>query len=281
MSRLSVKRNGRCSGERFSGIAPREEKQMKTLLCTGAFLTVLACGSAARASFYTESLIYTGPPEFDEVYQYSETGPTYVNADAFGKDAEAHAEYWSVGGRLSNTWDDAYQGWMYGFSDIEKEFEVTEAGPASISFSWTGSLQVVGDSAYDGDYYLYASAGLEDYTLAANDDVYWYEELSAGGTLNVSESTTYTYDFDAADIGSRFSIGLIFDTQVSLAGGAISMPVGDTIEFYSNFYDSLKITGISGGIQSTDDGPSIPEPTSLGLLGAVLAAAFGMRSRRG
>ena len=262
----------------FPTIDQKGEGLMKRQLCFCVALLILACGGNAQGGFYTESLIYTGPPEFEEVYQYSETGPTYVDAGAYGKDAEAHAEYWSVGGRLTNTWDNDYQGWIYIFSDIEKQFEVTAPGPASISFTWDGLLQVVGDPAYDGEYNLYASAGIEDYTLSANADVYWYEELDAAGTLPVSESTTFTYDFSAADVGDLFSIGLVFDSMVSLAGGEFAMAPSDTLGFTSSFYNSLKITGISGGIQSTDNGPEIPEPAALSLL-LIGGAAVLLRRR--
>jgi hypothetical protein len=253
---------------------------MKQLLYSGVLLSMLVCGPSAWANFYTESLIYTGPPEFEEMYEYSETGPTYVSASAFGKDAEAHAEYWSVGGRLTNSWDNTYQGWIYIFSDIEKVFEVTAPGPAAITFSWTGALEVVGDPAYDGAYNLYASASLEDYTLPANDDVYWYHDLESPGTLPVSESTTFTYDFTAGDVGSLFSVGLVFDSMVSLNVGSISMDPSDSLEFSSSFYDSLKIEGISGGIQAIDNGPNVPEPSTLGLLCSALIAAVGVRKTR-
>lgn len=248
------------------------------LLC--ALLSMLAFGQNARAVFYTESLIYTGPPEYEEVYQYSEAGPTYVNASAYGKDAEANAEWWSTGGRFSKTWDNADQGWIYVFSDIEKVFEVTAAGPATISFAWNGSLEVIGNSVYDGDYNIYASGGLDDFTLGANADVYWYYDMESPGTLPVSETTTFTYDFAPGDVGHLFSVDLVFDTMVSLNGGSISMGAGETLEFASNFYDSLQITNITGGIQTHDNGPDVPEPSTALLLCAAATAATGIRTRK-
>lgn len=110
---------------------------------------------------------------------------------------------------------------------------------------------------------------------SANDDVYRYHELAATGTPPVSESATFTCDFDETEVGNLFSIDLILDIGVGLASGSFSMAPGDSIEFNSSFYDILKIDNISGEYKRLTPAPvSAPLETPI-----VMGTSIWMTTR--
>lgn len=258
---------------------------MKKLIYFNVYISIFFWIGSAWAIHYMESLIYTGPPEYGEVYDYSENSPTYVSWTGDGRDLKAHADWWTLGGRLDSIWDNTYQGWTYVFSDMEKEFEVTAAGSASITFSWYGLLEVIGNSAHDEAYYLYANASIEDTTRKINPDEYWYYELVAVGKMNISENATFNYIFDEQDVGDIFKISLVFDTQVSIypyGSDDIIFADGESLEFTSSFYNGLKIDSITGGIAAADEGgplPAVPLPSAAWLLGSGVIGIVGIRRK--
>jgi hypothetical protein len=260
-----------------------QENGMRRYLLIAASLSILICSGNTWASHYNEALIYTGPPEFGEVYDYQEHAPAYVSYTIAGKDMEAHADWWSVGGRMQNAWNNTYQGWSYLFSDTVKEFEVTAAGAASITFSWNGLLTANGSSGYDGAYYLFGQASIADSTLSVNPDAYWYYELDGIGSMNISETATFNYVFDEQDVGDLFNLTMTFDSQVGLNGGDIMFSGDDSLEFSSMFYNGLRIDSISGGIVAADEGgpfPAVPIPSAIWLLGTGLIALAKTGSRK-
>jgi len=251
---------------------------MKKLICCCVLLSIFVWGESAWA-YFSESLIYTGPDEYEEVYEEGDA-PTYASGSAYDKDVQAHAGWWSLGGQLHNVWDNNYQGWIYAFSNIEKQFQVIEAGSASINFSWEGSLQVNGNASYDNQYYLYGSALIEDRTLEANTEVDWYKELNAVGTLDISQIATFNYTFDVDDVGNIFEINLVFQTEVGLLIGGDIISSDDTLEFDSNLYNGLKIDSISGGIQALEGPPpAVPIPSTVWLFGSALITIVGVKRK--
>lgn len=254
---------------------------MKKLILFSMFLAIFIWGGTAWGSFFSESLIYTGPPEYAQVYDDGNR-PTYASGSAYGKDAEARADWWELGGRLHNSWNNTYQGWIYVFADFDKDFEVTAAGPASIRFSWEGSMQAIGDSKYNNNYYLYADANVEDGSLM-NNDVYWYDELNSAVTLSISESDVFNYVFDAKDVGNFFTISLTLQTEVGLLDDTqpINFTGNDSLDFTSNFYNTLKIDSISGGIEAVQGPPVVPLPSTVLLLGSSLLGLIGIRRKFG
>ncbi|MET0026085.1 MAG: hypothetical protein ABW101_00490 [Candidatus Thiodiazotropha sp.] len=254
------------------------DKMLRATVLAGA---LMGCGPAGAVS-YMESLIYTGPPEYGEVYDYSDSAPVAVSWSGTGRDLQAQAGWWSLGGALSASWDSSHQGWSYIFSDISKEFVVTAAGAASISFSWDGLLQVEGTSAFDNQYYQYAAANINDWTLGVNADASWYHEIDSVGSQSVSETTTFDYLFTEQDIGSTFEIILDFSSQTGLSNGNLSFTDGEVLDFLSSFNDSLRITGISGGITQANGDPltSVPLPAAFWLFGSGLMGLLGFSKHR-
>lgn len=240
------------------------------------FLIIFSSGNT-WALFYNESLIYTGPPEYEEEYDYSENRTTSVNAAAHAKDAEASAGYWNLGNRFHNTWNSDYQGWIYTYAYITKDFKVTEAGSVSIDFAWDGTLQVTADSAYDGNYYLYAYASLRDFS-EINNNVSWENGLTSSGSFLISREANFSFVFDEQDIGTVFSIGLNVEAMISTnpLGSSFTINDGDQLQFDVDFTDGLKITSITGAITAEDNGPvlaaaPVPVPSAAWLLFSGLA----------
>ena len=98
------------------------------------------------------------------------------------------------------------------------------------------------------------------------------------GSLSTAETTLFTYDFTKGDIGEIFNISLYLETSV-VGGGSIAFSEDDTLVFDSDFYDTLKIDTISGGIEAVE-GPPIPIPGAVWLMGSGLIAMVGIRRRK-
>lgn len=252
------------------------EKMMRKIL-TAAFIgLMLLCWNAvpATAEFFAEALIYNGPPDYG--YPYLEgSSPVSVNSLAAGKDSQSQTDWWSLGGGLNVTWDDSFQGWRYVFSHITKEFQVTQAGAATIQFGFQGSMQVAGSTAQNGDYYLYSGAEIYDDTLEENAAIYWYDDLSNPGQITFNEVGSFEYLFDESDIGTVFEIDLTFYTAIEPGiGVTLSFAEGESLDFISTMHDSLKIVSISDNIQAVD-GPELPQavpvPASFWILGTGIA----------
>jgi hypothetical protein len=208
----------------------------------------------------------------------------FLSVSKYGRDIEAQAGWWDLGASIHSTWDSTYQGFVWADSELNKDFVVTSAGAASISFSLNGTLQVNADSTYDDQYFVYSSASIDDYgTFGSNPMIDWYDELDNAGTMPVSHTATFNYDFSEDDIGEEFTIDLFLDLEVSPYpfGQEIEIAEGDTIELLSAFYDGFKIDGITGGIAPADGPapPTVPVPPSLWLLGSALVGLIGFRHK--
>jgi hypothetical protein len=220
----------------------KREDEMKRVLTFLVLLSAIGSVGNAWAAYESDSLIYTGPPEYEEVYLYG-NGPTYVSGDIYNRDAEAQADWWSLGGRFQKTWDSSSQGWLYVFSDFYKDFMVTSAGQASISFSLDGLLNVDGNTDYNGKYDFYTYAYVEDSSLGINPDIEWYFTLDSVGSAVISENATFNFIFDENDIGDMFTISMAFESMVSLPIGVNKLAIadGDSLVFNSDFLNGFKI----------------------------------------
>ncbi|MBW1801539.1 MAG: VPLPA-CTERM sorting domain-containing protein [Deltaproteobacteria bacterium] len=139
-------------------------------------------------------------------------------------------------------------------------------------------MQATGDASYnDKGWALWADASIEDYTLGVNADVYWWDELYAVGTSHPSESITFNYVFAEGDVGTIFEISMYIQTEIS--GGGPWITGGDTLAFSSDFYHSLRIDSISGGIETVDGPDLVPIPAAVWLLGSGLIGMLGIRRR--
>lgn len=139
------------------------------------------------------------------------------------------------------------------------------------------------DSAYDGDYDLYAYASVSDDTLDINDSLDWEPHILSGGSVDVSEAGMFQYEFDENDVGSQFSIFLCFETMV-VPDDDLVLSNGDQIVIYSDFFDGLKITGINGGIEALDNGPEfsvtvVPIPATGWLFVSGFIGIAGFRKK--
>lgn len=276
----------------------------KTFFCC-VVLSVLVIAGIAQASSYNEVFILTGPPEHidplenDEVYGYSETDPVFVsyiqNYETTYKKASAQASWDQVGGTLNRKWDHDDTGWTYIYADIPRDFRVTAAGLASISFTVNGSMAVEasGDAVFSGDFYIFANATVdsslteEDYTWEA--DIEWYEEFDGINEWNISETETLDFDFDASDIGKIFNVDLYFDAEVgpwsnptnpnpiSIESGSLEF----SLDFNPDSGNGLKLNYITGGIEAVGGPapPAVPIPGAAWLMGSVVLGLVGIRRK--
>ena len=251
----------------------------RILFCLSFLITFSFCSNTW--AFYTESLIYTGPPEYGEPYDYNEEGATHVYFATGGREAEVSAGWWVTGGRLQRTWDSSQQGFLYIFSDIDKDFVVTSAGPASITFSWEGFLQVTGSTDYNDEYNMYANAYVNDSTSTSIFPVIdWYYEINSIGSQNIFEMDVLNYVFDEDDIGSSFNISMVFESMVS-PNQTITFNGDDSLNFNSDTFEGFKIESITGGIAAAE-GPAlspVPIPGAVWLLGSGLIGLAGLRRK--
>ncbi|MBU1193241.1 MAG: hypothetical protein KKE62_03365 [Proteobacteria bacterium] len=239
--------------------------------------------STAAAAFYSESLIYAGPPNYEYTYDDG-NGPTQVSFEMPGN-SHASAGWWSLGGDLATTWGENFQGWRYVFVSVEKELIVTAAGSAAIHFSFNGFLQVSGSTSQNGDYSLWADAEIYDDTPDPDNFEYWYQEMDEPGQMDISETYTFNYLFTEGNIGDIITLYMIFQTQVSPNNGVT--PVfkdGESLSFVSSLQDSLKIDRMAGGIAAVDGpelSPSLPVPvsSSVWLVSIALAMVFGIKKK--
>jgi hypothetical protein len=248
-------------------------------LCILLILFFSAASAWASSTWLATSI---GNPYFE--YQGDEGPiPAHITSSYDDREVEAQSGWWSLGGYIHSAWDSSQNGMMYAISSIEKDFTVTSAGPASITISLNGTLQVNANSAYNNQYFLYSSLLLEDdAALGNNPDVYWYDELNTSEELPVAYSTTFNYNFLESDIGHVFTTSLYFDTTLSpwTSGSAyINIADGDSLEFVSSFKNGVTIDGITGGIMSADGPALVPIPPTFWLFASAIIATFGVRRK--
>ena len=200
-------------------------------------------------------------------------GDTY--AVAYGGNAagiaEARADGWNIGTRTETKFDENYSlEEYYASADFSQTFKVTASGPASITFAWSGELWFeVYDPSDEFGVSTYTDIGIED-SLGNNHSEYY--ELESDGDETYSDSVTFTYDFSDEDVGSEFFLDVYMTSGIS--GEGIEFNPTGYLNIGADFYDSLEITEITGGIAP------VPVPGAIWLLTGGLAGLVAIRRRK-
>lgn len=243
---------------------------MKTIRLASVVIALLLCGfQASFAAYISECIIYPGPPDYGEVYSYANQ-PTSASGAPYGRDIQVYGDWWDLGGRLTANWDKTSTAWLYGAVNMDKSFTVTAAGPAAISFLWSGSFQVSGNAAYDDLYSVWAAVDITDSTNPSS-ATYFYDELTQTGSLAVSRTQTYEYFFDAADIGKNILLSFEFQIEATPnSATALLLTDQNTLNLSANFMNGLQISDLSGGLIQNDGPTAVPVPGTFWLVATGL-----------
>ena len=205
------------------------------------------------------------------------SGDTYAYySDSIGS-AEARANGWEIGthaGAIVSTAHPGADHWSDAWFD--QQFKVIAAGGASITFSWDGWMEI--SPTYTPENGWGENQASVHFSLSVWDDLSGDSD-GAGDTITLSsdsysqnylDSYTFTHYFSEDDIGKTFFVGGYLWTAVS---SNIVDYDGD-IGLDSDFYNSLKITDVSGGIAA------VPIPGAIWLFGSGLIGLVVMRRRK-
>jgi len=149
------------------------------------------------------------------------------------------------------------------YVEIIKEFEVTNVGAASVTFTFEGSLFSSG---------VLSEAGYEFYGSDTYGNFIAEEDWISDGETDVNETLTLLYDFTPEDVSSGY-VELTLDLYLWAVSGdefLVETDSNGSVNVYAeaNFLDTLSIDSISGGIRAIgDEVPrTVPVPGSLILL---------------
>jgi len=234
---------------------------MKRLICAAALFSVVAWAGTSQAASYTSWC------EADSSLGDSDAGPTNASVSSDTAAASARVDGWDVGVQAWTDWDtfsDLES--LYAHAEFSQDFVVTAAGSASISVVYEGIIDAFG--IYNtGVWMIRTEAEVSDTTGQGNS---WFYDLnesdvdpsSVVASTDVHDEYTFTYDFSTADVGDVFSIDFLLET--SIESGDIDFGDG-LLLLTSDFYNSLKIVDVSGGVSSV-----VPSPGGAGSIPAML-----------
>ncbi len=237
--------------------------------------------------------VYVGGDTYSSICQawygdLVDQGPHYAYVDGPSGHAQASANGWDIGAEAHGVLglsggDPSF--YISGEASFSQPFRVTQAGPASITFSldgwmsiWVDSDQIPSDwggSEIYSSFSVNISDSLEENWVEDSDtldvwDVDPYTGLVSGdyGPLTY----TLTYYFSDEDIGRLFTVYPDLEAEVF---GDIDDSLGFQGEIYldSNFIDTLELTGYSGGIAP------VPIPGAVWLLGSGFIALVALQRR--
>jgi hypothetical protein len=202
-------------------------------------------------------------------------GPTYAYAKGKGVgwygEAEARANGWGLGGRSYGYY---YKAGPMSVSDLHftQWFRVTEVGPASINFTYDGYLAIDGENVEGGGYIVTYFVHGHSY-FEKHYSKHDYKSHEHGfGTWSYSDSDSWDYDFTEDDIGTEFPVS--FRLLTIVAAGTAGIGEGGWLALTSDFYDSFKVTEVTGGLEA------VPIPATVLLLGSGLFGLAAIRRRR-
>jgi hypothetical protein len=154
---------------------------------------------------------------------------------------------------------------------FDADFEVTAAGTQSISVAWSGMLQSAGDA-----YAWYnLKVGFNPWS-GVYDLMNISEDTLADDTVFVNDVTTFTFDFDPADVGSTQYLQVFLTTYAEMPYGG-----GSTTGAYADLSNTFRVTGWSSGLESLDGAtPAIPIPPAVWLFGSGLLGLVGVARRK-
>lgn len=221
--------------------------------------------------------------DYDEgpthAYYYDE-GPTHAYVGNPLAYAEARADIWELGAWAYVRVDEItpFVGTLHADSYFFQEFRVTQAGVATINFSYDGSLsaQNNGPGTMGGEY------SIDFYFWALDDYGHFYGEIGnlsqpdgpdpdPGAYKPYGDIFSFNYDFTDDQIGDTFGVDLYLAFELS---GDIDYVGAGNAEFMSDFYNTAKIESFSGAINP------VPIPGAVWLLGSGLLGFIGIGFRR-
>ncbi len=234
---------------------------------------VLGLGSAMAAMVVPYSSSCTA--DTNTLY---DSGDSYAIATDSDSSAQARADGWTLGAKAYVYVDDYFEGGAHAHAEFTQQFRVTAAGAASIDFSYDGWLSAtsLGSGTVGGMYDVSFSVNASD--DFGNNDGYSYGMSGffcdfPGGRFSLD------YNFLEEEIGNTFGVTLTLNADIA-AYEYITYTGDGGVELWSDFYNTAKITGTSGGIEPVG-GPPVPIPGALWLLGSGLFGLVAVRRRQG
>jgi len=259
-------------------------KYLRTLFLTVTIVlsfSLINYASASYVSLCDAALQGYGVDDQGETYAYVLYGNSY---------AESRANGWTLGTRVYYSINDTSdQSWSnYANANFRQEFVVTDNTVASIiTFAYDGSMSVSGENVdFDGTWYgmgtdiwvneydgagVYTDSKYDNYDMrisSENGDEY--------GTWDYSGTFQITYAVDELTYGETFflepSLNSFFEAE-----GVGFLGSGNVV-FDNNFYNSLRLVSVEGGIEAV--GAPVPIPGAVWLLGSGLLGFIGIGFRR-
>ncbi len=253
------------------------------------FLTMTIVLSFSLINYASASYVSSCSADL-QGYDVSDAGLTHAYVSYDNSYAESRADGWTLGTRVYYSINDtSIQSWCnLANADFKQEFVVTNNTVAStITFAYDGSMSVSGVNVdFGGTWYgmgtniwvnEYDGAGLPTGSKYDNYDmVIGSDSGDEYGTWDYSDTFQITYEADELTSGETFflqpSLHSFFEAE-----GVGFLDSGNVV-FDNNFYNSLTLVSVEGGIEAIG-GPPIPIPPAVLLLGSGFIGLVAVRKR--
>ena len=228
----------------------------------------------------------------------SDGGEGYTHAVVSGENeydywlAESRVNGWELGAKSESQFNDytkLYEGSFYypdASADFKQQFHVVDGSVTStVTFACDGTLSAAGSDNVNGMYSFGVSWGVShcDQNNTWVDKHYedFYKGMEDGfGTWNHDDSFTITYEADELTTGEDFFLNAWLYTLYEAEGVWFGDdPTYGHLHISADFYNSLKLISVTGGIEAV--GPPVPIPGAVWLLGSGLLGLVAVRRRKG